>query len=267
MKKQRSKKTKEKPIQSTPQPVESSKPVFREEMSFDELVPHFPRLSLLILMMGLVAFVSGYLITVIMTDLVIQYDELVLSGEKWVDNNGKERFRHYYQDFRPYVVKYGPDQVPVESKFTHIGVLGTGIYFYGIINALHWIIEFKLQYLGGLVTVPFIVLLISSVLLNFKVIPSELLTERTLFLSCLFMSIIHALMVILFILVANFISPTFSSLLDTPFHNVGQIFGLLLPSACIILLTNMVYGGIIGGILSTFYPFYILLSKPVSSSG
>ncbi len=266
MKKQRSKKTKEKSIQSTPQPVESPKSIIRDKMSLDELIPHLPRLSLLILMMGLVAFVSGYLITIIMTDLVIQYDELVLSGEKWVDNNGKERFRHYYPDLRLYVVKFGPDQVPQESKFSQMGILGTGLYFYGIINALHWIIEFKLQYLGGLVTIPFIVLLIGSVILNFKVLPSEYLSERTIFLSALFMSMVHALLLIILIILGILISPTYSSLLDMPFHNVGQIFGLLLPSAFIILLTNMVYGGIIGGILSTFYPFYALLSKPVSSS-
>jgi len=164
---------------------------------------------------------------------------------------GNEVFQPYYPDFRKYAVETpnSPHRTE-ESKFSQIGMLGTGLYIYSISNAFHWMLELKFQNFGVILLFPFFMLIGSMILIYLKWLPPDSRQAANMVPFTVGMSAIHAIILIVFVALFAMTDATFYSLYDDRYVYVGQLLGLALPSAFIILGTNLFFGAVAGAVLN-----------------
>lgn len=203
-------------------------------------------------MISLLAFVAGYILTVVATSAV-GYVDLPNSGEIRKNANGIEYFYPYYTDFYRFALP--TDDSPfrqTDSYFKRVGLLGTSLYIYGISNALHWIMEMKIQNFQAILLIPWLVLLGALfVFLKFS-LPLQYQTSDRVMGYAVSISLLHGTVLIIFLALSGVISDNFRALYDNQFLYVGQILGIAIPSMFIILCTSLFYGTVIGGVAYFF---------------
>ncbi len=200
--------------------------------------------------MAFVAFVAGWLITII-ASMMVGYGKIPTMGEVRVNAKGNEYFHAYYPDFRKYAISSAESPHKVEkSKFGEMGPIATGLYIYSISNAFHWMLELKMQNFGIILLFPFFTFIGGGVLLYMKFLPPHLRKKENTVLYTTGIAVIHSLILMVFLLLFYYSSSTFASLYSRDYVYVGQLLGLTLPSAGIILMTNVVFGTLAGAILN-----------------
>ncbi len=187
---------------------------------------------------------------------VIGYQDLPIRGEMIRDDKGEPYFEPYYSNlyFRFRVDENRREQ-PTETKLTRAGGLATGIFFYTVLNAPHWIWEMKFRNIGAMAAIPFIGIVFACFFLYANYLPNRLKPCDKAVAFCTTVGILHSLIVgaLLFLIqLLGLIWPDAASLYEYPTVYYGQFTGALLPAAVIMFLTGIVYGTITGVLL---YPF------------
>ncbi|MEW6236487.1 MAG: hypothetical protein AB1656_13960 [Candidatus Omnitrophota bacterium] len=198
---------------------------------------------------SLVIFMCGYLLMIVAV-IQIDYAGLVFAGVRSTDENGVEHFSPHYYRLSAYAVGAN------ESLFSRTGALGTGLYFYSIVNALHWIVEMQYENIRMIVFLPLLVIFFGTYYLFYKFLPDRNRTNSRAALLGFGVGAFHAVFTIVFVLSGTFISSDFSAFYTSNHHYVGQLTGIMLPSMTILLLTGMTYGGIAGGVLAAVNGFH-----------
>ncbi|GEM_PF-4287706 len=205
-----------------------------------------------ICMITLVIFLGGLFFTTISVEL-IGYRNLPNLGEIVQRDNGSIVFQEYYPVFRRLAIVDTPGIAGSDNYLNRVGMLGTGIFFYAVLNAPHWIFEINFRNIGALFLVPFFSVLIGSFFFYFYLIPSSMQTsQRAVSLPSL-IGLLHAGFMSLVVVAAYLFKPDFSILFSNLSLYSGQIIGRMLPGVYIMLLTGILYGAIAGGILSVIH--------------
>jgi len=199
---------------------------------------------------AIIAFAAGWLITIV-ASMVVGYAEIPTMGEMRVNGEGEEYFHAYYPDFRKYAITSAESPHGTEkSKFGEMGNIATGLYIYSICNAFHWMLELKIKNYGIILLIPFFTFIGAGILLYLKFLPTQYRIQDNAVMYTVGLAVIHSILVMLFVLMFYYWKPTFASLYASRYVYVGQLLGLTLPSAFVILMTNVVYGATAGAIVN-----------------
>lgn len=192
----------------------------------------------------------GLILTIIGTEAK-QFRALPNMGSIQSDNEGNQFFSAQYSGMRRF--SYSTKEDPYASQTNYlkdVGILGAGFYIYSITNAFHWTLEFQSGYLGALVWVPLLVIAAGCSIFFFYFLPKRARTrDSAIFFATLF-SGMHAVVMIVLMFLFAAMSSSFGALYEVPVLNYGgQMTGLMLPGAFVLLMTNIFYGAIVGVVL------------------
>jgi len=94
-----------------------------------------------------------------------------------------------------------------------------------------------------------LVIFFGACYLFYKFLPLRSQTNQNAALLGFGVGAFHGVITIAFVMLGKMISTDFASFYTSSFHFVGQLAGLMVPSITILLLTDLTYGGVAGGIL------------------
>lgn len=194
-------------------------------------------------------FAAGFIITAVWAH-TSGYPGLPHQGEVITRDTGEPYFNAYYPKFRRYVITDDLAAPGEESLFTRVGYLGTGAFFYSVVNAPHWSFELTIENLRGMVLVPFLCLLFGCYFFFHTLVPQSMQTKDNAIGVCVGIGIIHALLVAAMLLTGLLVSSDFGAFYERPNFYGGQFAGVVLPGVAIILLAGLLYGAVAGGLLS-----------------
>ncbi len=205
-----------------------------------------------ICLITLLIFAGGLLFTTVSVEF-IGYDELPNMGEVVQRDDGTIRFEAYYPFFRRFAIVEEAETAGEENWFTRAGKFGTGLFFYSIVNAPHWIFEVNFRNIGALFLVPFVGILIGGFYLFFFLLPDSMQSRENAVRLPTFIGVLHAILVSLIIILALVLWPNYHSLYANARFYGGQLAGSLLPAVFILLLAGTLYGSVAGGILTVIH--------------
>ncbi len=229
--------------QQTAEQVPSTPPPRKEEKLA------LKQVNIRIGIMVLLIFLGGLLFTIISVEF-IGYMKLPNMGEVVQREDGSAYFEAYYPVFRSFAITDDSDIAGEENYFTRVGRVGTGLFFYSVFNAPHWIFELKFRNIGALFLVPFVAMLFATFYFFFYLIPSSMQTRTNAVTYSTFIGFLHAVLLGLIILICYLVWPNFAAFFESSVIYEGQMVGSVMPGLIIILLTDVLYGAIVGGILS-----------------
>ena len=219
-----------------------------ESISVKDLMKHIGTITVLV-------FLGGYIATLIGMEMA-GFTKLPLVGELRMGQDGKPNFANYYPFFGQYAIHNESTPTPIESQFSRVGTLGSGLFFYAVLNALQWTFEMQLQNVGGMFLIPLFSILCGGFVIVFKMLPRSKQTGDNAVLLSLLLGVSHAILVALVVYLGTLASSRFGSLFDSPYFYVLEMIrrivpGLfILPGLILMGFTGLTYGAIAGGILS-----------------
>ncbi len=216
------------------------------------------RFGFILLLVSIALFTIGYALTTLSAAMV-NYHQLALE-ERTVTQNGEVRQVPRYRSISRYKINNNNND-EVETKFSRAGSLLTGLYFYALVNALHWLLEFGIANIRAIVLIPFFLFLAGSAFVYYSLWPKELQTPNNAFTLSIIIGAIHGIFTFLLILFAHVFFNSFSALLGSPHHFVGQLSGILLPGLVIVFFTDMIYAGFAGIVLGVFHKLRLIFSQ------
>ncbi len=197
-----------------------------------------------------IVFFTGMAMTLI-ASWAYNFQDLPHRGEiQYSGANKVPSFYAYYPSLRKFAITEDPTQAGSESQFTKIGTVGTGFFVYVVINAFHWVMEIGFSSLGGMVLIPIMVLIVGSAIFYFKMLPRSMQKLENALTAGIGIAMLHALIVIVFFLIALQLIPTFNTIFHPPYFYSGDVLMSTIRAGIpILIMTSFAYGSIAGGIL------------------
>ncbi|NPU95988.1 MAG: hypothetical protein HPY51_02070 [Candidatus Omnitrophica bacterium] len=194
------------------------------------------------------AFATG----VLMTTMAVSFANLASlphRGLTQLKQDGTSEFVPYYPKMRPFAIVEDDSQAGNESQFTRLGLLGTGLFFYTVLNTFHWTLELGLSMIGGMLLIPLFVLTVYGYVFYFKIFPPALRRDSNILMLGSGIGLCHAGIVLLVWILGSFVWPVYGSLFGPPYFYSGAEIPVRVTAVPIMLLTGFTYGAITGGIL------------------
>jgi hypothetical protein len=193
-------------------------------------------------------FFVGFCLTWLYVEM-LDYQKLPSKGNTIMYGN-----RNYWIESYPSLRSYAKTGSNIRrgtesSRFEDIGSIGTGLFFFSLINSMHWIVEMSIHALGNIVFIPPVLIILGSIIFFFNMLPPPMQT-RTTGLYCSYG--IGLLYSILFLIVWYSLIlywDTFSHMFGRPYMFSGDQMIIKFAAFPIILMTGIFYGAIAGGIL------------------
>ncbi|MFB3788696.1 MAG: hypothetical protein ACE15F_20245 [bacterium] len=194
-------------------------------------------------------FMAGVLMTAMAASLS-SIQNLPHRGLTQLKQDGTSEFVPYYPKMRPFAIVEDDSQAGNESQFTRLGALGTGLFFYTVLNTFHWTLELELSTIGGMLVIPLFVLTVGGYLFYFKYLPPARRNDSNLLMFGAGMGLLHAWVVLLVWIAVSSFWPVYGSLFGPPYFYSGAEIPVRVTAIPIMLLTGFTYGAIAGGILT-----------------
>ena len=194
-------------------------------------------------------FMAGVLMTAVAATLS-RVQNLPHRGLTQIKQDGTSEFVPYYPKMRPFAIVEDDSQAGNESQFTRLGALGTGLFFYTVLNTFHWTLELELSTIGGMLLIPLFVLTVGCYLFYFKYLPPAARNDSNILMLGAGMGILHALVVLAVWIAVSLLWPVYGQLFGPPYFYSGAEIPVHVTAVPIMLLTGFTYGAIAGGVLT-----------------
>lgn len=224
-------------MNQTPQsPHNDQQPAF----SMNQLKPLLTKT----LVVALITPIIGIIITMIAVSFtgMMAYP---IEGERYFTNQGIERFDPAHSSFRKFRKVTEADPLGYqESQFDDAGFVGTSIFLYQALNAYHWTLELHWNKLGPMLFLPLLVLVGAVGYLYHAVLPASMRRSDSALAAGIAFSFIHALLLCVLMLLVRLAAPSVAELYSSMYG--GDFLGTLPFALVMIIITNLVFGGLAG---------------------